>query len=68
MEELDRLLEVVRRFLEAYAAGELKPSPTPPKLGECFESYRSPRIAREPQVPQQDGRPVPAPGQLLPAR
>jgi hypothetical protein len=44
MEELDRLLEVVGRFLEAYAAGELKPSPTPPELGRCFESYRPLRI------------------------
>ena len=44
MEELDRLLDVVGRFLEAYAAGELKPSPTPPELGRCFESYRPLRI------------------------
>ncbi|MCC6050432.1 MAG: hypothetical protein LM580_06980 [Thermofilum sp.] len=44
MEDFERLLEVVGRLLEAYAAGELKPSPTPPELGKCFESYRPPRI------------------------
>jgi hypothetical protein len=44
MEELDRLLQLVGKFLEAYASNNLVASRTPAEIGECFEHYRPRKI------------------------
>jgi len=44
MEELDRLLQLVGKFLEAYASNNLEAPRIPSEIGECFEYYRPRKI------------------------
>jgi len=44
MEELDRLLQLVGKFLEEYASNNPKASRKSAEIGECFEYYRPRKI------------------------
>jgi hypothetical protein len=44
MEELDRLLQPVGKFLEAYASNNPVALRTPAEIGKCFVHYRPRKI------------------------